>query len=409
MRGHVNRSVFRSLVTVVLAISGGVACACSVPVFRYALEKWKSDTYQVVVFYDGQLTDEQQAVVDSLSVDGKAGKQSANVQVHAFDVKKLDPQEDAELIELWKAEETEELPRMALYFPPNSLAHGRIWSGEPTKDAVDSLLDSPARREAARRILKGETAVWVFIEGGDKKKDDEKFQILERNLRKAERTLKLPEVDAKDVADGLVTIDPTELKIKFSTMRLSRDNPKEATFIQMLLHSEPDLLDAEFDGQPITFPLFGRCRSLYALVGNGIVEGTLLEACTFLIGPCTCEVKAQNEHGVDMLTSVDWDGLIEPAVEIDKELPPLAGLGAFASLTRDDRVSTEPEKMGIHEAAAAASAEAHDAGRSEAAAVSSSFSFAGSKGMLVSVGAVLGLGLIGVIGVSFFLLRRKET
>ncbi len=408
MRGHVNHSVFRSLVAVVLAISGGVACACSVPVFRYALEKWKSDTYQVVVFYDGQLTDEQQAVVDSLSVDGKAGKQSANVQVHAFDVAKLDPQEDAELIELWKAEETDELPRMALYYPPNSLAHGRIWSGLPTKDAVDSLLDSPARREAARRILKGETAVWVFIEGGDKKLDNEKFQILEKNLSKAERTLKLPEVDAKDVADGLVTIDPTELKIKFSTMRLSRDDPKEASFIQMLLHSEPDLLDAEFEGQPITFPLFGRCRSLYALVGNGIVEGTLLEACTFLIGPCTCEVKAQNEHGVDMLSSVDWDSLVEPAVEIDKELPPLAGLGAFASLTRDESASTDPEMRGDQETAAA-SAEAPGAGHSEAAAASSSFSFAGSAGMLVSVAAVLGLGIIGVVCASVFLFRRKET
>jgi hypothetical protein len=164
-------------------------------------------------------------------------------------------------------------------------------------------------------------------------------------------------------------------------------------------------LDAKYDGEPIAFPLFGRCRLLYALVGEGIIEGTVLEACTFLIGPCTCEVKAQNENGVDLLTSVDWDSLVEPAVEIDKELPPLLGLGAFTSLTRDEG---NPEMKGDHEAAPVP-VEAHDASHSEQVAASSSFSIGGSAGMLVSVAIVLGLGLIGVIGVSFFLLRRKET
>lgn len=398
MRGHVNRSVFRSLVAVVLAISGGVACACSVPVFRYALEKWKSDTYQVVVFYDGQLTDEQQAVVDSLSVDGEAGKRFANVEVHAFDVKQLDPQEDAELIDLWKEEQTDELPRMVVYYPPNSLARGSIWSGLPTRDAVENLLDSPARRETARRILKGETAVWVFLEGGNKKTDDAKFEVLEKNLRKAERTLKLPEIEAQDVADGLVTIDPAELKIRFSTIRLSRDDPQEATFIQMLLHSESDLQDEEFDGQPMAFPLFGRCRCLYALVGNGITEGTLLEACTFLIGPCTCEVKAQNEHGVDMLTSVDWDGLIEPAVEIDKELPPLLGLGSFTSTTRDEGASTDPEMR--DDGKTAVGAAAGSGGNVEP-------SDSSSPSVITTTLFVLALGIIGVVCGSVFLARKE--
>ncbi len=42
------------------------ALACSVPVFRYALERWPPDTYRYVVFHDGPLTPDQQKWVDQL-------------------------------------------------------------------------------------------------------------------------------------------------------------------------------------------------------------------------------------------------------------------------------------------------------------------------------------------------------
>jgi hypothetical protein len=375
-----------------------------VPVFRYALERWTADNYQIIIFHDGKLTDEQQAVVDDLVSD--ADKQSANVVVHSFVVNAIDPQKDPGLIELWQAEQTETLPRMVAYYPPQSMARGSIWSGALTKEAVSRLLDSPVRREVARRILKGETAVWVFLEGGDKKLDDEKFEVLEKNLRQAERTLKLPEIEEQDIADGLVTIDPDQLKIKFSAIRLSRDNPQEEMFVQMLLRSEEGLLDEEFAGKPMAFPLFGRCRALYALVGDGIVEETILVACAFLIGPCTCQVKAQNEHGVDMLTSVDWDGLIEPAVEIDKELPPLSGLGAFVTAN----TSGNGETGAANEPVAVISGNEHNsvsAGGSELRAESSSGD-GSSSSVVTTTLIVLGLGMIGVI-FSSVLLTRKAT
>lgn len=332
MKRRMNRRVLGGLIAAVLVTSAVSAWACSVPVFRYALERWTSDTYHVIVFYRGELTEEQQRAVDALRPEGLAGEKFANVQVHAFDIDALDPanDEDAQLLALWEEEQKDTLPLMVAYYPFQSLARGSIWSGPPTMDAVERLLDSPVRRETARRILKGDTAVWVFLEGGDKQRDDEKFRVLEENLRRAEKTLKLPEIDEQDVADGLVTIDPAKLKVRFSAIRLSRDDPREEMFVNMLLLSEEGLTDAEFDGQPMAFPIFGRGRALYALVGDGIAEGTIFDGCAFLIGPCTCQVKAQNEHGVDMLTAVDWDGLIQPAVQIDQELPPLSGLGAFA-------------------------------------------------------------------------------
>ena len=40
-------------------IGGSLACACTIPVFRYALERWESDHFLVIVYHDGQLTTEQ--------------------------------------------------------------------------------------------------------------------------------------------------------------------------------------------------------------------------------------------------------------------------------------------------------------------------------------------------------------
>ena len=65
---------------VVLCLLAVVAEACSVPVFRYALERWQSDPYEVFVFHRGKLTADQQASVDRLTRDGEAGKTFANVQ-----------------------------------------------------------------------------------------------------------------------------------------------------------------------------------------------------------------------------------------------------------------------------------------------------------------------------------------
>ena len=80
---------------------------------------------------------------------------------------------------------------------------------------------------------------------------------------------------------------------------------------------------AGFD-EPIAFPIFGRGRVLYGLIGEGIASDVIDEASLFLTGACSCEVKEQNP-GVDLLMSVDWDRLITTQYEIDRELPPLAG------------------------------------------------------------------------------------
>ena len=50
-----------------VALSATPSWACSVPVYRYALERWWPDPYEVIVFHRGELTEQQQAILKDLT------------------------------------------------------------------------------------------------------------------------------------------------------------------------------------------------------------------------------------------------------------------------------------------------------------------------------------------------------
>jgi len=94
-----------------------------------------------------------------------------------------------------------------------------------------------------------------------------------------------------------------------------------------LLHCEPDL--GEFKAEPMVFPVFGRGRALEPLIGKGITLDNVWDYCAYITGACSCEVKKQNP-GVDLLTALDWDAVIEGSqIIIDKVLPPLEGVASL--------------------------------------------------------------------------------
>ena len=95
----------------------------------------------------------------------------------------------------------------------------------------------------------------------------------------------------------------------------------------MLLGIEDDLRDLQ---EPMAFPIFGRGRVLYALVGRGINPDTISETCSELIGPCTCTVKEENP-GVDLVMSVDWDSRVESRIENESVPLTLTGLAGFVA------------------------------------------------------------------------------
>ncbi len=313
------------LLGLVLAAGAGTALACSVPVFRYALERWEADQYSVLVFHQGKLTAEQSAWVRDLGRDGLAGKMAANLTLRTVDLANAT---DPALLRWWRPQPAATaLPAMVLLYPPAFGIPTPAWRGPLTGENVTQLLDSPLRREMAGRLLKGDSAVWVLLESGDQTLDTAAAHALDARLKHLETTLELPELDPVDVIGGETGASQKKLKVVFSTLRLSRQNASESVLVRMLLNTEDDL---EATREPIVFPIFGRGRALYALVGRGINSAMIDEAAGFLTGACSCIVKDENP-GIDLLMSVDWTKLVEPLIKVDPELPPLPGLAEFAA------------------------------------------------------------------------------
>lgn len=272
--------------------------ACSVPVFRYALERWEPDPYEIVIFHKGPLNAAHAALVDEL---GKAPTaRSVNLSVQTVDVSEpLAP----ELRKAWEAEKPPELPWLLARFPGSP---DKAYAGALRREALDGLLDSPLRREAQKRILAGDSAVFVLLESGQADKDNSAAERLTRQLRKLEGELKLPEA-ADEIARAILeNKNAPELKIAFSVMRLSRQDAAERVFADILLNTESDL---RMYHEPMVFPIFGRGRVFDALVGKGITDENIRDVCAFIIGPCSCEVKRINP-GRDLIMAVDWQATI---------------------------------------------------------------------------------------------------
>lgn len=332
-----------------LVLSFTTAWACSVPVFRYALERWPADSYEVVVFHESELNSEAEKLVTQLRKASVTRESSANVSNIEIRLVNLNSELNADDQALWEQQKDAKGPWMAVMSPLPRLQEKRqlMWSAAFDVKNVKTFLDSPSRREVARRLLSGQSAVWILLEGKDQAETDKIHETIRKRLAHLELTQELPEIDEQDVTDGLLQLDPDALKIKYSVIRLKRDDPAEKFFVDMLLETESDLRDPEFVDKPMAFPVFGRGRALYALIGAGINDDMIDEACEFLAGSCSCEVKDQNP-GTDLMMSVNWEKLIQPTIEIDNELPPLVGLGQFvktSALDDEKQVAkvTEPD------------------------------------------------------------------
>jgi hypothetical protein len=285
-----------ALATLVLLTA---AQACNVPVFRFALERWQGDSYQVVVFHRGPLSLAQREEMRPL--EDMRDQFKANVVTWPVDVASITNAEDRELYEALGDEPS--LPCIAVQYPAPLRITAPVWSAPLSRESVARLTDSAARQEIVRRLVAGHTAVWLLVESGDAVKDKAAAEILAEQLPLLEEKLKLPDLTASP-DDALLTTAP--LKMKFSVLRLSRKDMSEEPLVQMLLQSEPDLAERN---DAMVFPVFGRGRALLGLVGVEITANNLYDCAAFLVGACSCEVKAQNP-GFDLLLAAEWDALL---------------------------------------------------------------------------------------------------
>ncbi len=303
----------------------GVLVACSVPVFRYALERWQTDDYELYVFHRGALSPDARAALEWLSACATAPTGRANLVIAAVDIDKpMDPAAE----EVWGARKTPSLPWAVLRYPRSAGLPGIAWEGAFGVETARTLVDSPCRREIGRALLGGASAVWVLLESGERARDDGAAATLATLLAKFEKTLELPPMEDMDrAADVDAHVGETAalppLRVSFALRRVGRADPAEAPLAAMLLGSEKDLRTFT---EPIVFPVFGRGRALFALVGAGITEENVGQACEFLAGPCSCQIKAFNP-GTDLLMAAAWDECLAEARVESPALPPLTGIG----------------------------------------------------------------------------------
>ncbi len=322
-----------------LCLSAASGLACSVPVFRYALEMWHSDPYTVYLIHDGGTPQ---------AVDGAEAFLAPYAKLNALDTIRADLSDPrvGSAIRKRKISPTEPLPRLVVTLPRNYSREPVVVFDAPlTTNNLRQVVDSPVRRELVRRLLSGDSAVWLLMESGDSQRDDAAEKRLRTELGKLEKEITLPEPEAEDMRKFDLSED--KLRIGFSVLRFARNDAAETLLVNSLLRASPDL-DLSLR-QPIAFPVFGRGRLLASFSEKELTADNIRNVTYFITGSCSCEIKESNP-GMDLLLPVDWDRYIDNLIGFDASLPPLAGYARFVPPAPEESAAcstnAEPEAAG---------------------------------------------------------------
>ena len=275
------------------------ATACDIPVFRYALERWKQDSCDVVVFFDGKMSKGDRLAIDVWRAASQGG--GANIKVIEADVRSL---EDDELNELWKS--TRENAKSPLKLPHvvvrTKVGQGKTIShfeGPLEKIGLENLLLSPARKELRSRLLAGHSIVWIMLKSPDEEKNKAVRERLEKQFKSLAKNIELPDGIG---LPGSELYAEVPLLIKFSLLEINPIDPNERFLVDLLSSFKPVAVQ---NGDPLLAPVFGRGRVLEVLSADECKAAMVEDMTVFLSGPCSCQVKSLNP-GFDLLLPANW-------------------------------------------------------------------------------------------------------
>jgi hypothetical protein len=264
-----------------------------------------------------------------------------------------------------------------------------IFAGPLNGSAVDRLLVSPVRVELAKRLLSGDSVVWLVIGSEDKAKDDAVAKLLDEQLKRLGKELKLPEIQAED--QRVLAAAQPPLKMAFSMLRMDRNDPREQLLVSLLL---PAGVSKDVKGAgPVVVPVFGRGRGLALLPGKDLTAEMIEDMATFLVGECSCTRKADS-RGLDILMSADWEGLITGQISLAEAFPKLTTPAALIEAQKALTIPAPAEpKAGPGNAAEPATAEAAETEPPEAAVEPDPI----VRNVSIAVGSAVALALIAVV------------
>ncbi len=287
---------------------------CSVPVFRYALERWRPDPYKGIYIYRNKINEEDRVLLQRLKDAAYYAESPLNLIIREVNA---DSFSEEKLTAILQGPVPDTLPVLTIWYPDQMGKKPPVWREKLTPSLVKGLIQSPKRQQMAENLINGDSVIWVFIPSGNKEKDESARALIRRELDAALETYsKMPYT----ILSGA---NRKKLPYGFPILTLLRDDPAERIFLETLLKSESDLY--EYPDEPMVFPVFGRGRVLGCLFGEYITEKNIREAIAFLSGACSCEVKALNP-GVDLLVAAPWDMVVMNSFVEDTPLPELTGV-----------------------------------------------------------------------------------
>ena len=289
------------------------ACACTIPVFRFALDRWEADKFHLVLPASSAQDQALNDLLRPLRANGKAN---------------LDIQTSKDVA----------LAQSELRFSTRDQA--TLWSGKLDQATLSAVLDSRARKAITDHILAGDSVIWVVADRGTPE-DKVHVQRIEKRLKFLEQVAALPIQDPNDPDSQLGPGPP--LKLKFTLLRIRADDPAEQMLIKMLAGPRGDI-----DAAKTSFAaaVFARGRVLGSWPLDALDDTALEDACMFLVGRCSCRMKNENP-GWDILMNVDWAkeleriGTLEPTKKTAISIPtvpeavitahaPIANVRSFA-------------------------------------------------------------------------------
>jgi hypothetical protein len=204
--------------------------------------------------------------------------------------------------------------RIHLLFPVAMNELDPIWSGSLTEENVTKIIDSPVRQELVKKILEGNSGVYVLLESGNKTKDEAAAKSLHSYLLSLSSEFGLPsgviELDGSVTGDGKAGTDPINqlrsgipLKLAFSSLSLPANGTDE---ILVLILKRLLGTNTSGDNEPMAFAVYGRGRALQPIVGDKLTLDMVGQISAFLVGACSCQVKDLNP-GTDLLINHNWN------------------------------------------------------------------------------------------------------
>lgn len=309
-----------SLLLVLCVLGTSNLEACTKPVFRYALERWRASPYRLAVLHEGSMDDETRKPLAELIPEG-----TFNLFVEYFDVNKELP--EGVLRDRWLADPDPSRLPLALFRTPEDVRTEKpiLWEGKFDTAGAETLrrqIYGPVMRQLLQKLASGDTAVWILAKGPDEAKNKETRRLLDKSLAELEEELKLPHEQNpldSEYDDGLAPGIP--MRMSFSVIETNLDNPANRLLKASLMVMDGESLK---EPGPKIIPVFARCRGLAVLYGEELDAEVFRDISHFLVGPCSCRVKELNP-GFDLPAPFPWDWILYEETKLDAVLQELSG------------------------------------------------------------------------------------